>query len=90
MKIIVLYMKIKLKFKAMLLMLLKINKPVTDGFRMFKLIYVHIEKNTWGICFIKKELPVNIIFLRFFVFALCMHLPKWTTMSSSCSIYIEF
>ena len=53
MKIIVLYMKIKLKFKAMLLMLLKINKPVTDGFRMFKLIYVHIEKNTWGICFIK-------------------------------------
>lgn len=48
MKIIVLYMKIKRKFKAMLLMLLKINKPVTDGFRMFKLIYVHIEKNNWG------------------------------------------
>ena len=55
MKIIVLYMKIKRKFKAMLLMLLKINKPVTDGFRMFKLIYVHIEKNNWGICFIKKR-----------------------------------
>lgn len=79
MKIIVLYMKIKLKFKAMLLMLLNINKPVTDVFPMFKLINVHIEKNTWGFCLIKKELPVNITFLRFFVFALaciCLNGPQ--------------
>ena len=69
MKIIVLYMKIKLKFKAMLLMLLKINKPVTDGFRMFKLIYVHIEKNNWGICFIKKNFPWILYFFDF----LCSH-----------------